>query len=170
MIFSQGSVSYEWMEDASLPTGWKIKRGINCTYYLRWPATGYKLLVSIWTWLTIIAQPNRWKAVHWEKDCSSIHDPGIANHRWTNCAGQNSCCPVWYISDDIFHGTVIDCRWQFFVPMSHVLSLQYGQLKNLNISIFWYFDIYSTTIQMQKGKRWGCFCVSRVILYPNDVF
>ena len=36
MIFSQGSVSYEWMEDASLPTGWKIKKGINCTYYLRW--------------------------------------------------------------------------------------------------------------------------------------
>ena len=36
MIFPQGSVSYEWMEDASLPTGWKIKKGINCTYYLRW--------------------------------------------------------------------------------------------------------------------------------------
>ena len=52
--------------------------------------------------------------------------------------------------------------------MSHVL--QYGQLKNLNISIFWYFDICSTTIRMQKGKRWGCFCVSRVRLYQNDVF
>ena len=46
-IFPQGSVSYEWMEDASLPTGWKIKKGINCTYYLRWPLTRYKLLVSI---------------------------------------------------------------------------------------------------------------------------
>ena len=34
-IFPKGSVSYEWMEDASLPTGWKIKKGINCTYYLR---------------------------------------------------------------------------------------------------------------------------------------
>ena len=39
MISPQGSVSYEWMEDTSLPTGWKIKRGINCTYYLRWPLT-----------------------------------------------------------------------------------------------------------------------------------
>ena len=46
-IFPQGSVSYEWMEDASLPTGWKIKKGINCTYYLRWPLTRYKLLESI---------------------------------------------------------------------------------------------------------------------------
>ena len=32
----QGTMSYEWKEDASLPTGWKLKNGVNCTYFLRW--------------------------------------------------------------------------------------------------------------------------------------
>ena len=53
----------------------------------------------------------------------------------------------------VVHGTVIDCRWQFFVPMSHVLSLQYGQ--NLKILIFQYSDILifaARPSRCRKGK------------------
>ena len=87
-----------WVDGGRKPAHWLEDQEGDQLYLLSQVAPQNRkdnLLVSIWTWFNIIPQPNRGEAVHWEKDCSSIHDPGVANHRWTYCACQNSCCPVW---------------------------------------------------------------------------